>query len=137
MKSTDQNILITVDEALTTILEKISPVSTESIPLTSAFNRILAEPIVSQVNVPPFANSAMDGYAVITADTAGASEEGPIVLKVIDNIPAGAASSIQLSPGNAARIMTGAPVPGGTGAIVRFEDTSEHRSTPDGVGIGR
>jgi len=133
MKVTIENPLIAVETALHTILEKMTPVETELIPLTQSLGRILAKPVVSGVNVPPFANSAMDGYAVIATDTAGASNQKPVILKVIDEIPAGASPSVKLKPGTAARIMTGAPVPTGTDAVVRFEDTSEHIPPPAAV----
>lgn len=123
--------MIAVEDALGAILEKVTPVGTEQVPLTNSFGRILATPIEAKINVPPFANSAMDGYAVIAADTETASVQEPIQLKVIDNVPAGVASPVRLSPGTAARIMTGAPIPPGTTAVVRFEETSEHRPSQD------
>jgi molybdopterin molybdotransferase len=135
MKATNQNPLITVEDALNKILEKIIPVEIEQLPLSSSLNRVLAQPIVSQVDVPPFANSAMDGYAVIATDTGGASEANPVSLKVIENIPAGASSSNKLTAKTAARIMTGAPIPAGTSAVVRFEDTSEHITPPTGINL--
>ncbi len=126
MKSTNQqNSLIAVEEALDTILEKMEPVGLERIPLSQSLGRVLAEPIISEINVPPFANSAMDGYAVIAADTTGASRQKPVMLQVVGNIPAGTSSSIKLTQGMAARIMTGAPIPAGTTAVIRFEETSE------------
>ena len=125
----NNNQLISVEAALKTILNQIAPVEMELIPLTGGLHRVLAEPIVAQVNVPPFANSAMDGYAVIAADTAGATRQTPVRLQVVDNIPAGAASNTLLRSKTAARIMTGAPVPPGTTAVVRFEETSEYVSS--------
>ena len=133
MKATIENSLIPVETALNRVLDKMTPVGAELIPLTDGFGRILAKPVVSGVNVPPFPNSAMDGYAVIAADTAGASNQKPVILNVIDNIPAGASPSVKLTPGTAARIMTGAPVPAGTDAVVRFEETSEHIPPPKAV----
>lgn len=128
MANVEQKPLISVEDALTIILEQIAPVDTERIALSTSFNRVLAETIVSPIDVPPFANSAMDGYAVIATDTQNASRHKPVTLKVIDNIPAGALSSTELRARTAARIMTGAPVPKGADAVVRFEETSE--STP-------
>jgi molybdopterin molybdotransferase len=120
--------LIPVEEALNLILAKITPVAAERAPLRQSFNRVLAQAVTAQVDVPPFANSAMDGYAVIAADCKGASKETPVRLKVIDNIPAGATPSQSLSPHTAVRIMTGAPIPEGADAVVRFEETSEYVS---------
>jgi molybdopterin molybdotransferase len=133
MKATNNDPLIRVETALNSILDKMSPVGVERISLTQCLNRILAEPIISEANVPPFPNSAMDGYAVIASDTVGASNQKPIILKVIDNVPAGASPSVKLTPGTAARIMTGAPVPTGTDAVVRFEETSEQIPPPEAV----
>lgn len=131
MGVTKQNIpqsLIFVEEALNLILAKITPVVAERVPLRQSFNRVLAQAVVAQVNVPPFANSAMDGYAVIAADCRGASKETPVHLEVIDNIPAGATPAKRLLPRTAVRIMTGAPLPEGADAVVRFEETSEYIS---------
>lgn len=129
MNIKEQNSLIGVEEALETILSKIAPAGIEQVPLTQSYNRVLAESIVSPINVPPFANSAMDGYAIVAADTESASRAAPVSLKVIDNIPAGAIASTKLAPGTAARIMTGAPVPQGADAVIRFEETSEYLKT--------
>ncbi|MEW5961384.1 MAG: gephyrin-like molybdotransferase Glp [Chloroflexota bacterium] len=126
MEPTKNTPLISVEEALATILAKISPVEADRIALTDGLHRVLAQPIASPLNVPPFANSAMDGYAVIAADTAGATRQTPVRLKVVGNIPAGASSGVLLQPGTAARIMTGAPVPPGSTAVIRFEETSEY-----------
>jgi molybdopterin molybdotransferase len=125
MTAIEQTSLITVEAALEIILAQIRPVDTERIPLSASFNRVLAEAIASPIDVPPFANSAMDGYAVIAADTQNASRHKPTLLAVIDHIPAGASSTSRLAAGTAARIMTGAPVPSGADAVVRFEETSE------------
>ncbi len=128
MKRSDHSdsSLINVETALSTILEKITPVKAETVPLTLALHRVLSEPVVSAVNVPPFINSAMDGYAVVAADTGAASREKPVCLKVTGNIPAGVTPEQALSAGMAARIMTGAPMPEGADAVVRFEETSEY-----------
>ena len=124
--------LITVEEALKLILEKINPVEAELVPLTHSVSRVLAQAVVAQVNVPPFTNSAMDGYAVIAADCQGASKQTPVLLKVIDNVPAGATPTKKLSPKTAVRIMTGAPIPEGADAVIRFEETSEYTSPREG-----
>lgn len=123
---TKQNPLIPVEDALSQILSNILPVNTETVPLAQSFGRVLSQPIVSTINVPPFANSAMDGYAVIAADTQSATKQSPTALTVIDNIPAGETSEKEITPGTAARIMTGAPMPAGANAVIRFEETSEY-----------
>ena len=86
-----------VEEALAAILAKITPVETELIPLTQGLGRVLAKPVVSSLNVPPFVNSAMDGYAVIAGATTTASPEAPVRLNVVANIPAGSAASAELT----------------------------------------
>jgi molybdopterin molybdotransferase len=116
---------ISVEEALTYILEYITPLKVETVAIPQALNRVLAEDVVSRCDVPPFANSAMDGYAVRAADVTGCTIDRPARLAVIENIPAGATPSKKVIPGTAARIMTGAPMPPGADAVVRFEDTSE------------
>src|SRR5437879_1514071 len=116
---------ITVAEALEAILARCAPLPVEPTPLAEAGGRVLAAPVVSPLTIPPFANSAMDGYAVRAADVAGASLDAPIRLRVIGNLAAGAAPRQPVVPGAAIRIMTGAPVPPGADAVVRFEETSE------------
>jgi molybdopterin molybdotransferase len=118
--------LISVEEALSKILKQISPVDTEQLPIAQGLNRILAKRIVSDVNVPPFDNSAMDGYAIIATDSQSASYEKPARLKVIENIQAGVAPTKRVVSQTSARIMTGAPVPDGADAVIRFEETSEY-----------
>jgi molybdopterin molybdotransferase len=87
--------------------------------------------LVSSINIPPLDNSAMDGYAVRSDDTIGASEQSPRLLRVIDSVAAGAISSFRVEAGTAIRIMTGAPVPEGADSVVQFEDTDEAlRSVP-------
>ena len=126
---TNQNPLISVEDALSQILGNILPVQTETVTLAQSFERVLSQPIISTINVPPFANSAMDGYAVIAADTQSATKQSPTALTVIDNIPAGELSEKEITSGTAARIMTGAPMPAGANAVIRFEETSEYIPT--------
>lgn len=122
---TDQTEYITVAEALTAVLNSVSPLPAEMVGLTEALGRILAEPVVARDSLPPFANSAMDGYAVRAADVAQASQDQPAQLQVVGEVAAGTVSDLTLTPGTAVRIMTGAPVPAGAEAIVPVEDTNE------------
>ncbi len=110
---------ISVDEALARILERFAPLPPEQRPLPEALGSVLAEDVRAPNDVPPFANSAMDGYAVWAGDVASA----PVRLRVSADIAAGQAGETPLAPGTAARIMTGAPLPPGADAVVRFEDT--------------
>jgi molybdopterin molybdotransferase len=117
--------LISVDEALTEILSHVKPLETERLPILEALQRVLAEDIVADTKIPPFDNSAMDGYAVRSVDVAGTSPEAPVRLDVIDTVAAGYVTVSQVAPGKALRIMTGAPMPDGADAVVPYEDTSD------------
>ena len=111
--------MLTLEEAYRRLLANTHLASTESISLSDAVGRVLAEPkVIAAVDVPPFANSAMDGYAVRSADTPGR-------LRVIGEIAAGAAELPAVEPGTAAAIMTGAPLPPGADAVVPIEDAEE------------
>ncbi len=115
--------MIKVEEALKTILEKIRPLDCENVPITLALGCVIGEDIVSGRTIPPLANSAMDGYAVVAADTAFASKTKPAVLEVLEDVPAGKVATQPIRTGQAIRIMTGAPLPDGADAVVRVEDT--------------
>src|SRR4051812_50080301 len=107
---------LSVDAALAAILERIPVLEPEMVLLDEALGRVLAEDVYADLNVPPFDNSAMDGYAVIAADTAGASADQPAVLRVIADLPAGYLPEGPVAPGGAGRVMTRAPMAGGGGA---------------------
>src|SRR5690348_15712841 len=92
-------------------------------PLADTLGLVLAEDVVAPLSLPGFDNSAMDGYAVVADDTAAASEDGPVLLPVAEDIPAGRTDLLTLKPGTAHRIMTGAPVPAGATAVVPVEAT--------------
>lgn len=115
--------LLPVEEARTRILAAVVPMEAVARPLLEAQDHVLAEDVVSDVTVPPLANSSMDGYAVRAADTADAGEETPVSLVVAGTVAAGYVFENQVRPGQAVRIMTGAPLPPGADAVVRFEDT--------------
>jgi molybdopterin molybdotransferase len=95
----------------------------ERIPLPESAGRILAETIPSPLDLPPFDNSAMDGYAVCAADVQGAKPESPVRLRLRTRIPAGEIFAGELAPGECARLFTGAPLPRGADAVVMQEDT--------------
>ncbi len=95
----------------------------ERLTLTEAVGRILAEDVSASRDVPPFDRSPYDGYAFRAEDTAGASRENPVTLRVLEEIPAGAICTRELTAGTAAKILTGAPVPPGADAVVKFEET--------------
>ncbi|MEW1797747.1 MULTISPECIES: molybdotransferase-like divisome protein Glp [Streptomyces] len=118
-----QGRLWTVDEHLADILATIRPLDPIELQLPDAQGCVLVEDITVPVALPPFDNSSMDGYAVRTADVAGADEEFPAVLTVIGDVAAGGDSLPRVGPGQAARIMTGAPLPPGAEAVVPVEWT--------------
>lgn len=125
---------LSVPEALERILGAIEPVGIEVVPLAALSGRTLAETVISPLDHPPWDNSAMDGYAVRAADIQGAGADFPIPLRVVDDIPAGSFPSIPIGPGEASRIMTGAPVPVGADSVVRVEHTRGPAATPEVVG---
>ena len=99
------------------------------LPLQSALGSVLADDVVSPIDVPFRTNSAMDGYAARAADVRGATPGAPVRLTVIEEIPAGAVPTRAIGPGECARIFTGAPLPAGADSVVRQEDTDLGRST--------
>lgn len=115
--------LLSVQDALTRILGQINTLPTEAIPLLGAYQRILAQTITAPTSLPTFPNSSMDGYAVRAEDIAHASKDNPVSLKVVMDIPAGTFPTDTLGSGEAARIMTGAPIPDGATTIVPVEST--------------
>ena len=117
--------MIQVQEALDKILSQIQFKGVEKIPLDQALGRVLAEDVVSRVNNPPLDNSAMDGYALIAQDIQSATPENPVKLEVVEEIAAGYTAKGTLKPGQAMRIMTGAPIPPGADAVLMQEDTQK------------
>jgi molybdopterin molybdotransferase len=115
--------LIEIDEARRLVLQNTAPLGPEPVELRDAVGRVLAEPISSATAVPAFDNSAMDGYAVRAADTAGATAETPRELDVVGESRAGAPAARGLEPGQAIAISTGAVVPDGADAVVQVERT--------------
>ena len=111
--------MIPLSEAQQYVLSQCAPLPAESFPAFEALGLVTAEPIVSTEQVPPFDNTAVDGYAVIAADTADA----PVTLQVAGAIAAGERPSVDVTPGTAVRIMTGAPMPAGADAVVMVENT--------------
>lgn len=114
---------LTVEAALEAVLAHFAPLEAEEVSLTAALGRVLAADIVADQDLPPFANAAMDGYAVQGQDTAGARRDAPVQLRVIGEVAAGQSSDLVVERGTALRIMTGAPLPQGADAVVPFEQT--------------
>ncbi|MFE7844073.1 gephyrin-like molybdotransferase Glp [Microbacterium sp. NPDC057407] len=116
--------LIEVGDHLAVVLEATPLVEAATMPLSAARGRTLREAVTAAVDLPVFDNSAMDGFAVRFADVASASTASPATLRVVADLPAGTALDPALAPGEAARIMTGAPLPSDADTIVPFEDTA-------------
>ncbi len=130
--------LIPLEEAQGRVLQGVVPLAAESVSLEDAVGRVLARPVRSALTVPPWDNSAMDGFAVRSADLAAASVAAPVILRVLGEIPAGGPADVAVEPGSALRIMTGAMVPAGADAVVPVEDTDAQAGQavlPKGVGI--
>ena len=121
-------------EAARRIVEAVRCQPPLRIPLDDALDAVLAQDIVSPIDLPAWANSAMDGYAVRGEDVRGASPERPVRLRVIEHVAAGAFPSRPVGPGEATRIFTGAPIPDGADSVIRQEDTD---LGPDTVAIAR
>ncbi len=116
--------LLAYEQARAVVIEAFQPLPPVAVPLVEGLGRRIAERVMAEVDVPGFANSAMDGYAIRSADTAGASPNEPALLHLVEDLPAGRAPSVPLSPGLAAKVMTGAPIPDGADAVVPWEDTT-------------
>lgn len=122
--------MISVSQAKEQILKALPRLKTETIKIENSLDRILAEPVTADRDFPLFDNSAMDGIALQAADTEGASPEHPVNLSLIETIPAGYAADKALNAGQAAQIMTGAPVPPGADAVLPVESTDLDFSKP-------
>lgn len=113
--------MLGVDDALARILAHFAPLPAVETPIVDALGLVVARDVASTVNVPPFRNSAMDGYALRHVDT----RDAPVTLRVVGTIAAGTSPQRVIASGEAIRIMTGAPLPDGADAVVRFEETDE------------
>ena len=123
--------LMTFDEAKKAISLQLKPepLRTEEIPLLEAHNRVLAEDITSALDIPPFNRSTVDGYAVKAEDTFGAEENHPVNLAVCGIVNIGEPPKTSVAKGEAAEIVTGAPIPEGADAVVMVEDTDRENNT--------
>jgi len=122
--------LLKVDEARARILTHFEPIGTETLPLAKCARRVLATNVAARNDLPSFDNSSMDGFAVIASDLADAVPASPRTLNVVADIPAGTSPDVTLAPGQAARIMTGAPMPKGADAVIPVEETDFQDRSP-------
>ena len=117
--------MLTVEAALEHVLSAFHPLEPERIPILEALDRVLAEDVRAGEDIPPHANSSMDGYAMLAADTSGASIDHPAHLRIIGEIAAGYVPDAAVAPGTTMRIMTGAPIPPGVDAAATAAATAE------------
>ncbi len=113
--------MLSVEEARERVLARFQPLAAEEVPLTEALGRVLAIDAVAREASPPFANSAMDGYALRSLDTRAATPDTPVSLRLAGEVPAGNVYAGEVGPGEAVRILTGAPVPAGADAVIQQE----------------
>jgi len=128
--------MLSVEQALEKILSHVDILDTEESPLLDCLGQVLAEDVYSNIDIPPLDNSAMDGYAVRSKDTHGASPKSPRFLRVIDTVAIGSVPKLKLEPGTAIRIMTGAPIPKGADSVVRFAVTDDAQRKGPSTEIG-
>ena len=124
--------MIPLAEAQAYILQHCPPAAAVAMSIDEALGRVCAETVASAEQIPPFDNTAVDGYAVRAADLAGASENAPTELAVVHTMAAGVAPSVPVGPGEAIRIMTGAPMPAGADSVAMVEWT---QSSADGLTV--
>ncbi len=125
--------MLSVEEARERVLAQFAPLAAEEKDLLDAVGQVLAEDVRAPFDMQPWTNSQMDGYAVRHEDVAGASLNNPRVLQVIGQVAAGQEPRVEVLPGTAVRIMTGAPLPPGADAVVPFEETDEIARRGSGV----
>lgn len=129
--------MLGVEEALDKILQGFSVLEAEDKPILEAAGQVLAEDINGRFDIPPWQNSAMDGFAVRSNDLINASKNSPVFLDVVGSVAAGQAPTQDVKMGTAVRIMTGAPIPRGADTVVPFEDTDEERRTATGQSLSQ
>lgn len=122
--------LLPVKDALTRILAHFHPLESIKIPLKESVGRTLSEDILAGIDLPLFNNSSMDGFALLASDATQAGAKTPVILRVVDDIPAGKMPAKEILPGQAARIMTGAPLPPGADTVVPVEETDFNERSP-------
>lgn len=116
--------MLEVEDALARFLSHFCPLEPEQVPILDALDRVLGEDVIADMDIPPIANTAMDGYAVRCQDTGGARPDVPRRLRVIADLAAGSVMQQPIQPGTAVRIMTGAPIPSEGEAVIPFEEVA-------------
>jgi molybdopterin molybdotransferase len=132
--------LLSLEEALARILEGVAPLPAERVAIDDALDRVLAAPVDATVTLPPWDNSAMDGFAVRASDVASAGAATPVNLRVVGEVAAGHAPAVHVEPGTAVRVLTGGMLPDGADAVVAVEDTDAQpgvAALPENVAVRR
>ena len=119
--------LLSLEGALERMLAGVVPLPVEQVGVDDAVGRVLAEPLAARLTLPPWDNTAMDGFAVRSADVATASAGHPVTLRVVGEVAAGYAPTAPVEPGTAVRILTGAMLPEGADAVVPVEETDSEQ----------
>jgi len=125
--------MLQLEEAIDRILATLPPPTTETIALSDARGRVVAQAVRSLVDLPPFDNSAMDGYAVHAADVQGAKTDKPARLRLSGKVAAGEVLARSISPGECVRLFTGSPLPTGSDSVIMQEDTRVEPNLPNEV----
>lgn len=115
---------LSLQEAQSILLSHCREMGTEEVELHASLGRVLSEELRAEENIPPFARSPYDGYAFRAVDTARATEEQPVFLSVLEEVPAGYAPTAKVGPGEAVKVLTGAPIPEGADAVEKYEVTT-------------
>ncbi|MCY4352580.1 MAG: molybdopterin molybdotransferase MoeA, partial [Gemmatimonadetes bacterium] len=121
--------MIEMDDAIRIVMENTQIIDKTRVGLDDVLGRVLSEDVHSDIDMPPFDKALMDGYALQGADIASASQNTPVILDVIEEIPAGTVPQKRVERGQASQIMTGAPVPEGADTVIMVEDTLPHTDT--------
>ena len=124
--------MLSVEDARDRILNQFGVLDAQNFRITDALGLVTMDQIRSGVNIPPLDNSAMDGYAVRSKDVSRATYQHPVMLEILETIPAGSLPRKELKPGTTSRIMTGAPIPEHCDAVIPFEETTEKESAKSG-----
>lgn len=127
--------MLDLETARTQLLESLRPLPSESIPLQASLHRVAAEDIRSEIHLPPFDNSAMDGYAIQSQDTLAATPENPVRLQQVGHVAAGSVFAGTLAAGQCVRIFTGSPLPDGSDAVIMQEDILPCSDSTDAIRV--
>lgn len=127
--------MLDLESARTQLLDSLCPLAPEVVPVPASLHRVATADIRADIHLPPFDNSAMDGYAVRSEDTVGATPENPVRLHLVGHVAAGSVFAGTLASGQCVRIFTGSPLPTGSDAVIMQEDVITHPDDPGSIQI--